>query len=571
MHASKKELFQRVFLLFCVVVAICVLYYAGLVFIYAFQHHSINGAIPSIKYSKLSKSANQALHIDSYTVNNKKQIYYDSLLERYAYFDTGNYHFVNSYVGSHGIVSFKDPIMSVSLAPNEEYADGVAVSHGLKYSNLQMSRPKVIDYANQTRITGSKWLYRGVNIFNRHSRIFGKKKVYLDLRFHRYGSQDLFDEDDYDFTNVVITDVLSTPNYAPNEIYAYKSRDCVHIAKDYSNLFEKHGMLPVAQRRRLLPHWTYNNGKKIKVYAFPKDKTRYFLGDKLQPFEFYNELNTNVLYSNGNTYFLQYMYDDLLNMRTNSADYNVIDVYHKGWHLNPIMFNDFVYQPYQYSNNDLRPNNYKSPYLFNYKIKGKRVWNQIEPVSKQMINFVERQNYNLPCNYNDKHYYYRTIEGTIIPDSNIKYVNGNVKPLIMGDIHDKKVMPDNKKDQAYYATKMEYDFAKKYRNNYKNASQYLNYERSDGGLEPLWMIGLTKDKEIGTYHPGEIVRYNDKLSTKPISKYYIVQHSKHYYLPTYNVHGVTCFKATVVFKNKIRYFVRAQDAYMLMGNKIHHQ
>ena len=250
------------------------------------------------------------------------------------------------------------------------------------------------------------------------------------------------------------------------------------------------------------------------------------------------------------------------NGKTNKLNdkYRLIDAYKKGLHLNPIIFNDFVQVN----------NKYDSPYLLNYQYNGQPVWMKLHPKSQAMLSYLECQDYNLPCNYDNDHYYYRLLEGTLVRDDSITYVNGNIKPMIMGDIHD-KVMPDNKKDQAYYATKMEYDYARKYRNNYKNASQYLNYERSDGGLEPLWMIGLAKDKQIGTYHPGEIVRYNDKLSTKPISKYYIVQHGKQYYLPVYNVHGVTCFKATVTFKGKTRYFVRAQDAYMLMGNKIHHQ
>lgn len=540
---------------------------------YSSQHHPINDVTPNIKYNTLSKQANRALHIDSYTVKNKKQIYFDSLLERYSYYDVGDKNFVNSYVGSHGIVSFNDPIVSV-YAKNKSFVHDVAVSTGFKNSNFALNQTKLINYANQVRTVGSKRL--AVN--EQYYKHIFPQSLYKVLCLKSYKSDEVMiaESPDSDMdVHVVITRVYTSDNFAHSEVYKYSRSDDGYIGGQYMNYAYNHDIAAVFQKRKHFPHWTYNNGQRLRVHAKPFDNTQLFFGKNISAPDFYKNVKGNTLYSNGNSYFLQYMYNNALH----KENYHLIDVYHRGWHLNPIMFNDFVKQPFNYKNQDC-PFNLANgePYSFNYLQSSTPIWKRFKPFSKKMLNFVESQNYNMPCNYDNDHYYYRTIEGTLLPDDNIRYINKNVHPMIMGDIHGTKKMPKQTEiphihsdDAQRYHNLLDLDYAQQYRHDYKLASQKLNYTCSDGGLEPLWMIGLANDKQIGTYQPGEIVRYNDKLSTKPISKYYIVQHGKHYYLPTYNIHGVTCFKATVVFKNKTRYFVRAQDAYMLMGDKIHHQ
>lgn len=545
---------------------------------YIQQHQAHSDPNPAIDYEHLSKNSADHLHVDSYTVKNINDMYTDSLLERNSYFSGKNVSFVNAYVGSHGIVSFCDPIISASSIYLPSYSRNIALNTGYGNSAWNLNKNYLVDYANRVRIRNIFNLYDSTTSdFDRN--MWSVMKVncgFLDYNifanlnptFYRITGSDY---DYYDF--------LFLKNCAPNETVGlhYYNTNMIPGGPDFKKKKRDHFALkheiPLTMTTGLLqdddegPKSYFLNGDYITELKKPRDPTDKMVTHFVSGSQFYNNKTNNVVYSVANSYFLQQMYQNYKTMSDNGKTsklndkYRLIDAYKKGLHLNPIIFNDFVQVN----------NKYDSPYLLNYQHNGQSVWMKLHPKSQAMLSYLECQDYNLPSNYDNDHYYYRLLEGTLVRDDNITYVNGDIKPLIMGDIHDNKVMPNSKKDQAYYATKMEYDFAKKYRNNYKDASQYLNYERSDGGLEPLWMIGLTKDKEIGTYHPGEIVRYNDKLSTKPISKYYIVQHGKHYYLPTYNVHGVTCFKATVVFKNKTRYFVRAQDAYMLMGNKIYHK
>lgn len=82
------------------------------------------------------------------------------------------------------------------------------------------------------------------------------------------------------------------------------------------------------------------------------------------------------------------------------------------------------------------------------------------------------------------------------------------------------------------------------------------------------MVSLVGDDCIDTYHSGEIVQFNDKLSDKKVSKYYIVDNGVKKYIPTYKVDSYVCFKATVTFKSATKHYVCAQDAYMLMGDKV---
>ena len=78
---------------------------------YIQRHQSHSNPNPAIDYEHLSKNSADHLHIDSYTVKNINDMYTDSLLERNSYFSGSGTNFVNSYVGSHGIISFCDPII----------------------------------------------------------------------------------------------------------------------------------------------------------------------------------------------------------------------------------------------------------------------------------------------------------------------------------------------------------------------------------------------------------------------------------------------------------------------------
>lgn len=114
---------------------------------YADSHASVNNPIAEIDYKRVPQSTrSKFLHIDSYTVKNKHDIYFDSLLNRYSYFKVGDTNFVNSYVGSHGIVSFKDPIVSI----NKPFTNkNVALSTSKRYSDYNRSTAPLVNYANE--------------------------------------------------------------------------------------------------------------------------------------------------------------------------------------------------------------------------------------------------------------------------------------------------------------------------------------------------------------------------------------------------------------------------------------
>lgn len=178
----------------------------------------------------------------------------------------------------------------------------------------------------------------------------------------------------------------------------------------------------------------------------------------------------------------------------------------------------------------------------------------------------------MPCNYDNNHYYYRTIEGTLVRDDNIKSVNNGQNVFIMGKPSSNRKMPTGKNslEKEYYSTPIEYQYAVKYNNSPTDASQFLNYKRCDCGFEPLWMIGLINDSKIGTYHPGEMVRFAGTVTSKPVSHYYIVENGQKHYIPTYKIHGHDCFKAICTFKGQTKHYVLAKDAYMLKGIVIQH-
>lgn len=533
---------------------------------YGKAHVSTNDPNPKIDYSKVPNAIrNKYLHIDSYTLKNKNQYFTDSLLERYSYFKQGNSNYINSYIGSHGIISPCDPItlsIKQSVLGGSTYATRTALSQNYKFSDWGADLDPIIDYANELR---SYSAYH--KLFNTHNSTVIKGLTPDDHYENNEGNDD--------FENTYFS-----KNFAPNETKSLDYFNNSVAASDWDfglrdNLVESY---EEHHEGLMYAHAELGNdngdpredtyffdGFKMTRPSLPKDTTTVFWGKQLRARKLYNHSHQNVAYSNGNVYFLEQMYKNYKAMSNGDAttkklnnNYHLIDVYKKGWHLDPIMFNDFVRQP----------NKYSSPYQFNYVENSKTIWQVYDPDSQAMTNYLESQNYNLPCNYDKDHYYYRTLEGTLVRDDNVKYVNSNIKPMIMGDIHSDRPMPKNGNEQGYYNSQLEYDYATKYGFFASDASQYLNYKRTDGGFEPLWMVGLVNDDTIGTYHPGEIVKFNDHLSSKKISNYYIDDNGVKKYIPTYRVKGYDCFKCIVTFKGATRNYARAQDAYMLMGDKI---
>lgn len=182
-----------------------------------------------------------------------------------------------------------------------------------------------------------------------------------------------------------------------------------------------------------------------------------------------------------------------------------------------------------------------------------------------MTSFLEQQSNNLPANYDQNHYYYRTLEGTLVRDDNIKSINNNQSVLIMGNPHDDRSQIGSKK---YYQSELEYDYAKKYQGKPEEASKFLNFKRCDGGFELLWKIGLENSYKIGKYHHGEILKFADNLSNNQVSNYYVVQNGQKLYISTYNIDGQTCFKVKFTPQEPFGEYVRAQDTWMLNGNRV---
>lgn len=544
---------------------------------YLSKHKAINDPNPKIDYNKPTKASQVgfATHIDSFNVKDNKRIYFDSLLERYSYYDkVGNPDFVNSYIGSHGIISHDDPILPVhshfsnkipkgisfkNTAPylkqmktdNRNPHPSLALSNSIQYSNLQLNNQKLIDYANKFRARNINALESadGYMINGKyHAIIEPQVDPYADKQIQYYYIQDCAPSESYDLNNFIRTTQKNSIRYrvpedAKEEAYV---KWCVPIYRErFAGKFVDEGGDWVKE---------YLDGKslfnKLKV---PTDQTRDFQVNSLKIDDLYNS-QRKTLYSNGNSYFLQQMYKNMQHIN----NYHLISVYNSNWYLSPVIFNTFV----------RNINQYNSPYLFNYWQNNQALLEKAKPNTQKMTSFLEHQSNNLPANYDQNHYYYRTLEGTLVRDDNIKSINNNQSVLIMGNPHDDRSQIGSKK---YYQSELEYDYAKKYQGKPEEASKFLNFKRCDGGFEPLWKIGLENSYKIGKYHPGEILKFADNLSNNQISNYYVIQNDQKFYIPTYNVDGQTCFKVKFTPQEPFGEYVRAQDVWLLNGSKVYHK
>lgn len=542
---------------------------------YLSKHKAINDPNPKIDYNKPTKASQVgfATHIDSFNVKDNKRIYFDSLLERYSYYDkVGNPDFVNSYIGSHGIISHDDPILPVhshfsnkipkgiSFKNTESYLKQMkkdnrnphpsfALSNSIQYSNLQLNNQKLIDYANKFRARNIDALESadGYMINGKyHAIIEPQVDPYADKQIQYYYIQDCAPSESYDLNNFIRTTQNNSIRYrvpedAKEEAYV---KWCVPIYRErFTGEFVDEGGDWVKE---------YLDGKslfnKLKV---PTDQTSDFQVNSLKIDDLYNS-QRKTFYSNGNSYFLQQMYENMQHIK----NYHLISAYNSNWYLSPIIFNTFVRNTNQYS----------SPYLFNYWQNNQTLLEKAKPNTQEMTSFLEQQSNNLPANYDQNHYYYRTLEGTLVRDDNIKSINNNQSVLIMGNPHDDRSQIGSKK---YYQSELEYDYAKKYQGKPEEASKFLNFKRCDGGFEPLWKIGLENSYKIGKYHPGEILKFADNLSNNQISNYYVVQNGQKLYIPTYNIDGQTCFKVKFTPQEPFGEYVRAQDVWLLNGNQVH--
>lgn len=543
---------------------------------YLRRHKAINDPNPKIDYNKPTKASQVrfATHIDSFNVKDNKRIYFDSLLERYSYYDkVGNPDFVNSYIGSHGIISHDDPILPVhshfsnkipkgisfkNTAPylkqmkkdNRNPHPSLALSNSIQYSNLQLNNQKLIDYANKFRVRNIDALESADGYMTNgkyHAIIEPQVDPYADKQIQYYYIQDCAPSESYDLNNFIRTTQNNSIRYrvpedAKEEAYV---KWCVPIYRErFTGKFVDEGGDWVKE---------YLDGKslfnKLKV---PTDQTRDFQVNSLKIDDLYNS-QRKTFYSNGNSYFLQQMYQNMQHIN----NYHLISVYNSNWYISPVIFNTFV----------RNINQYNSPYLFNYWQNNQALLEKAKPNTQKMTSFLEHQSNNLPANYDQDHYYYRTLEGTLVRDDNIKSINNNQSILIMGNPHDDRSQIGSKK---YYQSELEYDYAKKYQGKPEEASKFLNFKRCDGGFEPLWKIGLENSYKIGKYHPGEILKFADNLSNNQISNYYVIQNDQKFYIPTYNVDGQTCFKVKFTPQEPFSEYVRAQDVWLLNGSKVYH-
>lgn len=520
-------------------------------YIYFNQHKSIN----NVAFKQDSNVNQNHLHINSYTVKDKNAIYADSLLTRYSNLGTGNRRYIDSYSGSHGVILYTDGMHHVS--------NQVLFNTGLGYTDYNQKLSSIINYANKSRILAIH------NKLWHHSPTYEFSNEYLQMSPRAI---DTFSDDDIHKNVTLIKNIAPSESYGSNIAYTdgqtyipdgefWQQAPTNDQINGSFNTYQKYitkNWIPiycsVSQNGSSLKEY-YLNGQKLSNNPMPFDFTSHFVYKPITAKLFYRSLSSNVLYSNGNARFLQYMYRN----EQNPEYYRLIDAYKRGYHLNPLVFNIFV----------RADNTFCSPYSFNYNQNDSKNWHLIRNNYLRLKDYINSHNYNFPANYDEKHYYYRTLEGTLIRDNNIRYVNQYVKPMIMGNPAIKKKMPTTKRQRKYYNTSIEFDYAKKFSKNPLKASQQLNFQRCDGGFEPLWMIGLINDKNIGTYHPGEIVCYNDQLTTKHVSRYFINFKNKKLYLPVYRINNITCFKAIVSTGNQTKKYVRAKDAYMLLGEKIH--
>lgn len=447
--------------------------------------------------------------------------------------------------------SFKNtaPYLKQMKKDNRNPHPSLALSNSIQYSNLQLNNQKLIDYANKFRARNIDALESadGYMINGKyHAIIEPQVDPYADKQIQYYYIQDCAPSESYDLNNFIRTTQNNSIRYrvpedAKEEAYV---KWCVPIYRErFTGKFVDEGGNWVKE---------YLDGKslfnKLKV---PTDQTSDFQVNSLKIDDLYNS-QRKTFYSNGNSYFLQQMYENMQHIK----NYHLISAYNSNWYLSPIIFNTFVRNTNQYS----------SPYLFNYWQNNQTLLGKAKPNTQEMTSFLEQQSNNLPANYDQNHYYYRTLEGTLIRDDNIKSINNNQSVLIMGNPHDDRSQIGSKK---YYQSELEYDYAKKYQGKPEEASKFLNFKRCDGGFEPLWKIGLENSYKIGKYHPGEILKFADNLSNNQISNYYVVQNGQKLYIPTYNIDGQTCFKVRFTPQEPFGEYVRAQDIWLLNGNHVH--
>lgn len=342
---------------------------------YLSKYKAINDPNPKIDYNKPTKASQVgfATHIDSFNVKDNKRIYFDSLLERYSYYDkVGNPDFVNSYIGSHGIISHDDPILPIHSHFSNKIPKGIsfkntapylkqmkkdnrnphpsfALSNSIQYSNLQLNNQKLIDYANKFRARNLDALESadGYMINGKyHAIIEPQVDPYADKQIQYYYIQDCAPSESYDLNNFIRTTQNNSIRYrvpedAKEEAYV---KWCVPIYRErFTGEFVDEGGDWVKE---------YLDGKslfnKLKV---PTDQTSDFQVNSLKIDDLYNS-QRKTFYSNGNSYFLQQMYENMQHIK----NYHLISAYNSNWYLSPIIFNTFVRNTNQYS----------SPYLFNY-------------------------------------------------------------------------------------------------------------------------------------------------------------------------------------------------------------
>lgn len=543
---------------------------------YLSKHKAINDPNPKIDYNKPTKASQVgfATHIDSFNVKDNKRIYFDSLLERYSYYDkVGNPDFVNSYIGSHGIISHDDPILPVHSHFSNKIPKGIsfkntapylkqmkkdnrnphpsfALSNSIQYSSLQLSNQRLIDYANKFRARNLDVLESADGYMTNgkyHPIIHSSVYPDDDKQIEYYYIQDCAPSESFGLTDFVKDNQHSNTEY--------------QVPQDEQDETNLNWFVPIYQNRRISDGieegpdiWENEYLNKVKFSSkleIPTDNTKDFSANSLKISDLYDG-NRKTLYSNGNSYFLQQMYQNMQHIN----NYHLISVYNSNWYLNPVIFNTFVRNTNQSS----------SPYLFNYWQNNQTLLEKAKLNTQKMTSFLEQQSNNLPANYDQNHYYYRTLEGTLIRDDNIKSINNNQSVLIMGNPHDDRSQIGSEK---YYQSSLEYEYARKYQGKPEEASKFLNFKRCDGGFEPLWKIGLENSYKIGKYHPGEILKFADSLSNNQVSNYYVVQNGQKFYIPTYNVDGQTCFKVKFTPQEPFGEYVRAQDVWLLNGSQVH--
>lgn len=346
-----------------------------------------------------------------------------------------------------------------------------ALSNSIQYSSLQLSNQRLIDYANKFRARNLDVLESADGYMTNgkyHPIIHSSVYPDDDKQIEYYYIQDCAPSESFGLTDFVKDNQHSNTEY--------------QVPQDEQDETNLNWFVPIYQNRRISDGieegpdiWENEYLNKVKFSSkleIPTDNTKDFSANSLKISDLYDG-NRKTLYSNGNSYFLQQMYQNMQHIN----NYHLISVYNSNWYLNPVIFNTFVRNTNQSS----------SPYLFNYWQNNQTLLEKAKLNTQKMTSFLEQQSNNLPANYDQNHYYYRTLEGTLIRDDNIKSINNNQSVLIMGNLHDDRSQIGSEK---YYQSSLEYEYARKYQGKPEEASKFLNFKRCDGGFEPLWKIAI---------------------------------------------------------------------------------